>query len=216
MAAKDRAVGKLTSREFTIERRFISFWIGGGKARSPSRLGLTLLVDGQPVQTAAGEDQNQMALKHFDVSAWAGKTARLEILDDATGGWGNVGVGKIVFTDQPADAGPLEELPDFGTMALALLGAAAGSGQRRPDRAVLREIVRRAGPHPRPGAGRIGPGDVRAGVAFSESLAGRALAEGGTLIMPPGFLPRTPSRNMSPANWTGSAAANAVVARHLV
>ncbi len=125
VAAKDRAVGKLTSREFTIQRRFISFWIGGGKARPPSRLGLTLFVDGQPVQTAAGEDQNQMALKHFEVSSWAGKTARIEILDDATGGWGNVGVGKILFTDQPADAGPLEELPDFGTMALALPGPAA-------------------------------------------------------------------------------------------
>jgi non-lysosomal glucosylceramidase len=34
-------------------------------------------------------------------------------------------VGKIVFSDQAADAGPLEGLPDFGTMALALLGEAA-------------------------------------------------------------------------------------------
>jgi len=123
--AKDKGVGKLTSRQFTIERRFITFWIGGGRARSPSRLGLTLWVDGMPLQTAAGEDSNQMAIKHFNVRALAGKTARLEILDDATGGWGNVGVGKIVFTDEIGKAGPLEELTDFGTMALALLGDAA-------------------------------------------------------------------------------------------
>ncbi len=122
---KDRAVGKLTSGEFTIERRFITFWIGGGKAQSPSRLGLTLLVDGKPVQTAAGEDRNEMALKYFDVRALAGQKARLEIVDDATGGWGNVGVGRIVFTDQMPTDGPLEELPDFGTMALALPGEAA-------------------------------------------------------------------------------------------
>ncbi len=125
VAGKDRAVGKLTSRDFTIERRFIAFWIGGGRARPPSRLGMTLLVEGKPMQTASGEDKNQMSLKHFDVSAFDGKAARIEILDDATGGWGNVGVGKIVFTDQPTDAGPLEKLPDFGTMALALLGEAA-------------------------------------------------------------------------------------------
>jgi non-lysosomal glucosylceramidase len=123
--AKDSAVGKLTSREFTIERHFIRFWIGGGRARSPSRLGLTLFVDGKQVQTASGEDNNRMALKQFDVRPFAGKTARLEIIDDATGGWGHTGVGKITFTDEMAKAGPLEVLPDFGTMALALLGADA-------------------------------------------------------------------------------------------
>jgi non-lysosomal glucosylceramidase len=124
VAERDRAVGKLTSRHFTIERRFITFWIGGGKAQSASRLGLSLFVDDKPVHAAAGKDSNQMALEHFDVGALAGKTAWLEIVDDATGGWGNVGVGKIAFTDQAAEAGPLEELPDFGTMALALLGEA--------------------------------------------------------------------------------------------
>src|ERR1035441_3615802 len=66
-----------------------------------------------------------MTLEHFDVRAHAGKMARLEILDDAAGGWGNIGVGKMVAGDQLASAGPLEELPDFGTMALALLGETA-------------------------------------------------------------------------------------------
>ena len=123
--ARDRATGKLTSREFVIERNFITFWIGGGHARENSRLGLTLFVDGKLVVTASGRDNNQMAVDHFDVRAFAGKTARLEILDDAIGGWGHTGVGKIVFSDNLANAGPLEELPGFGTMALALLGDAA-------------------------------------------------------------------------------------------
>jgi len=123
--ARDSAIGKLTSREFTIERRFIAFWIGGGRARSSSHLGLTLVVDGKPVHHAAGEDNNQMTMKQFDVRAFAGKTAHLEIIDDATGGWGHTGVGKITFTDDFASAGPMEELPDYGTMALALLGEAA-------------------------------------------------------------------------------------------
>jgi non-lysosomal glucosylceramidase len=125
IAEKDKAVGKLTSREFTIERRFITFWIGGGRARSGSRLGLTLFVDGKPVKTASGRDNNQMTLDQFEVGAFAGKTARLEILDDATEGWGNTGVGKIVFADQIPNVGPLEELADFGTMSLSLLGESA-------------------------------------------------------------------------------------------
>jgi hypothetical protein len=82
-----------------------------------------------------------MAFEHFDVRAFAGKTARLEILDDATGGWGNIGVGKIVFSDQPPNPGRWRRLPDFGTMALALLGDAP-TGQRRRNRAVHRQIVR--------------------------------------------------------------------------
>ena len=126
-STKDDATGRLISREFVINRNFIAFWIGGGSVRPNSQLGLHLLVDGKSVRTASGHDQNQMAPEHFDVRAYAGKTAHLEIVDDATGGWGNVGVGKIVFTDQLTSE-PLEALPDFGTMCLALLGNADETG----------------------------------------------------------------------------------------
>ena len=125
VSEKDRATGKLTSREFTIERDFITFWIGGGKAKKDSRLGLVLFVEGRSVQAAAGQDKNQMAQEYFDVRAYTGKKAHLEIIDDDAGSWGNVGVGKIVFTDQPDTAIALEELPDFGTISLALLGEPA-------------------------------------------------------------------------------------------
>ncbi len=128
---KDNAKGKLTSREFVIERNFIAVWIGGGKARPNSSFGLTLLVDGQPVRTIGGQDNNAMTLQHFDVRAYAGKKARLEILDDAMGAWGNIGVGKIVFTDQTGKGEALERLPDIGTMGLALLGDAASEAS--PD-----------------------------------------------------------------------------------
>ena len=120
--AKDDAIGKLISREFVIDRNFIAFWIGGGKAKVNSKLGLSLVVAGKPVLTASGKDDNAMSLQYFDVTTHAGKTAHLEIIDDATGSWGNIGVGKIVFTDIRGQTEPLEKLSDFGTMALALLG----------------------------------------------------------------------------------------------
>ena len=130
-AERDGATGKLTSREFVIERDFISFWIGGGKARAIyPRHGLTLLVEGQPVEKASGQNQNKMALQSFDVRAHVGKKARIEILDDATGPWGHIGVGKIIFTDRPTDE-PFETLPDLGTMSLALLGDPADAAS--PD-----------------------------------------------------------------------------------
>jgi len=122
--AKDDATGKLISREFVIERNFIAFWIGGGKAEGEDKLGLSLVVDGKRAMAASGANKNELTLQYFDVAAYAGKTAHLEIVDDKTGTWGNVGVGKITFTDERSKTEPLEKLSDFGTMALALLGDA--------------------------------------------------------------------------------------------
>ena len=126
-AEKDSATGRLVSREFVIERDFIAAWIGGGmmlKDDSHHRLGLTLFVEGRPVERVSGQNSNQMSVQYFDVRAYAEKKAHIEIVDDATDGWGNTGVGKIVFTDRPAE-GSLEGLPDYGTMSLSLLGAPA-------------------------------------------------------------------------------------------
>jgi uncharacterized protein (DUF608 family) len=114
---KDGQTGKLTSRPFTIQRKFLSFWIGGGN--HPGKTCINLLVDGKIVRTATGHNDNRMRFDVFDVHDWEGKTARLEIVDRQTGDWGNIGVGRIVMTDQPA--GKLDQQPDFGTMALALL-----------------------------------------------------------------------------------------------
>ena len=122
--AKDGATGKLISREFVIERNFIAFWIGGGKAKGEDKLGLSLIMDGKRVLAASGQNKNELTLQYFDVTPFAGKTAQLEIFDDKTGAWGNVGVGKITFTDERGKTEPLEKLSDFGTMALALLGDA--------------------------------------------------------------------------------------------
>ncbi len=114
---KDNQTGKLTSRPFTIQRKFLSFWIGGGN--HPGQTCINLLVDGKAVRTATGHNDNRMRPAAFGVHEWEGKTAQLEIVDRQTGPWGNIGVGRIVMTDQPS--GKLNQQPDFGTMALALL-----------------------------------------------------------------------------------------------
>lgn len=115
---KDRQTGKLTSRPFKIERKYIAFWIGGGN--HPGKTCINLLVDGKIVRTATGRNDNRMRPEAFEVHEWEGKTARLEIVDHQTGPWGNIGVGRIAMTDQPGRKP--EEQPDFGTMVLGLLG----------------------------------------------------------------------------------------------
>ncbi len=120
---KDNAIGSLTSRPFTIERRFIRFLLGGGAHESTR---IELLVDGKTVAKASGKNANAMAPAHFNVAAFAGQTAQLRIVDEKAGAWGNVGVDHIVFTDtEPSgDAGELELRHDFGTLALAVVGRA--------------------------------------------------------------------------------------------
>lgn len=121
----DSHQGTLTSEPFTIERNYINFLIGGGAHRG--RTCMNLLVDGQVVLSATGANDNRMQPAGFDVRPWAGKTARLQIVDQESGGWGNIGVDEIVFSDHPArPAPPLAERADYGTMCLAMIGPAEG------------------------------------------------------------------------------------------
>ena len=54
---KDAGTGTLTSQPFTIERRFISFLIGGGSHQGTC---IELLVDGKSVSKATGKNNNTM------------------------------------------------------------------------------------------------------------------------------------------------------------
>lgn len=118
---KDDATGTLTSPEFTLERRYLAARIGGGN--QPGKTGLEVLVDGKVVGFLTGSDANAMKDASLDLKDHQGKKARIRIIDRATGPWGNTGVDQIVFTDRrKGEAGPLDQLPDYGTMALASPG----------------------------------------------------------------------------------------------
>jgi hypothetical protein len=117
---KDSVTGTLTSRPFTIDRQYITFLIGGGAHKA--RTCVNLLVEGKPVFSATGQNDNRMRPVSWDVRRWAGETAVLQIVDQEQGGWGNIGVDDIVFSDSPREPlGPLAVEGDFGTMGLGLL-----------------------------------------------------------------------------------------------
>jgi len=98
----DDATGTLTSPPFKVERKFISFLIGGGK--NPDKSCMNLLIDGKFVRNATGSNDRPggsevLAPDFWDVSEFAGKTAVLQIVDQATGGWGHITVDQVVQTD---------------------------------------------------------------------------------------------------------------------
>jgi sucrose-6-phosphate hydrolase SacC (GH32 family) len=99
----DQSIGTLDSPPFTIARRYINFLIGGGKNGTDTAI--NLLVEGKAVRTATGPNDKpggseRLDWQTWDVSELEGKTARIQIVDRATGGWGHINVDDITQSDR--------------------------------------------------------------------------------------------------------------------
>jgi uncharacterized protein (DUF608 family) len=121
----DETRGRLASPTFIIERRFITFLIGGGNHTGQTCV--NLLVDGHIARTATGQNLEQLRGTTWNVGDLQGRQAQLEIVDQATGGWGHINVDQIVFSDEPANQRLLADQDDFGSMGLALLDGDKGA-----------------------------------------------------------------------------------------
>lgn len=116
----DRHTGTLLSGAFVISRSFVNFRIGGGA--HPGRTCLNLMVDGAVVRTATGRNANSMHRATFDVSEFVGQRAQLQVVDAEAGGWGNIGIDEIVFSDAPCQESEVAELADFGSFCVSCIG----------------------------------------------------------------------------------------------
>jgi fructan beta-fructosidase len=105
----DKSTGKLTSPPFTIQRDFIKFLIGGG-----GHLGKTcmnLVIDGNIVLSASGPNLQPggsefLNWENWDVRKYKGRSAVLQIVDEATGGWGHINVDQISQSNTKAQKKP--------------------------------------------------------------------------------------------------------------
>jgi fructan beta-fructosidase len=97
----DATTGKLTSPEFEITHPFLNFLIGGGSQKETR---MDLLVDGKVMRTASGDDAERLAWKSWDLHEFQNQNAVIQIVDNATGGWGHINVDQITLADAPAHA----------------------------------------------------------------------------------------------------------------
>ncbi len=105
----DGSTGKLTSPEITIERDYITFLIGGGGHQGKTCM--NLWIDGKVALTATGpntEPGGSEALnwENWDVKKYKGKKVVIQIVDDASGGWGHINVDQISQSNTPAKKRP--------------------------------------------------------------------------------------------------------------
>ncbi len=101
----DESTGTLTSPEFTIERKNIVFYIGGGCF--PGETGISLLIDGKEVFTETGLFSTpQVGHEGFERRVWNVESfmnhkAKIVVFDKKAGGnWGHIKVDYIYQTDE--------------------------------------------------------------------------------------------------------------------
>src|SRR5262249_33668302 len=135
----DASTGTLTSPEFTIERPYIVFRIGGGREPGKTCMNLRLIqrnllkADGKTVpgpvrggvaRTATGNESEPLTWQYWYVGSLQGQRAILEIVDESAAGWGHINVDDIQFADTLPEGVrlvKLSEQADFGTMTLSVL-----------------------------------------------------------------------------------------------
>lgn len=120
LGGSDELRGKLISPEFTIERPYVSFLVGGGGS---DQTAIRLVVDDEAVKSASGRRRERVVPHNWNVRDLQGRIAHLEIVDQESGGWGHINVDQIEFRDTPMtdEVADARKLPDFGTMALSVL-----------------------------------------------------------------------------------------------
>ncbi len=139
VAQGDGLTGRLGSPSFAIKYPFIHFLVGGGS--TPGKTCVNLVVNGDVVRTATGKNSNKMAPARFEVAELQGKEAHLEIVDEAKGSWGNIGVDHIVFSQREMVFGANNQpLSNEDVIARLANQRKLDAGQLRNWVAALREL----------------------------------------------------------------------------
>ena len=95
----DGSTGTLTSPPFIITKPYLNFLIGGGN--HPGQECMNLIISNVVVETATGANDETLMPRQWDVSAYLGQTATLQIVDSLTGGWGHINVDQITLSETP-------------------------------------------------------------------------------------------------------------------
>lgn len=111
--AGDGPQGRLLSDPFPITSTYINFLIGGGNHINSAYI--RLLIDGVEIYRTTGENDEELQWKSWNVGAYQGQIAQIEIVDEVSGGWGHINIDHIIQDDAPilANDNTFEKGRDF-------------------------------------------------------------------------------------------------------
>jgi uncharacterized protein (DUF608 family) len=165
----DGPQGTLTSPRFRISRDYINFLIGGGN--HPGETCINLIIDDEIVRTATGRNSEKLIWDTWDVKEFAGRFAKIRIVDAHSGGWGHINVDQITMSDvkMKGPTGPINKLDDYGSMALMHDGRAAAAREALAAIEMLppTDCTIALAPEPYPAAERRGTGMLASPIAIA-------------------------------------------------
>ncbi|MGN6181389.1 MAG: glycoside hydrolase family 32 protein [Mucilaginibacter sp.] len=96
----DAATGTIMSPRFYITKKYLNFLIGGGLFQKDECV--NLIIDGKVVRTKSGTDAEVLSWTGWDVSAFKGKEAQIQLVDNQTGPFGHILFDELVASDELA------------------------------------------------------------------------------------------------------------------
>ncbi|XHR27284.1 MAG: discoidin domain-containing protein [Chthoniobacteraceae bacterium] len=94
--------GVLHLPDFTVQKKYVHFLVAGGTS---SNTQVRLVVNGTTVLAASGQNDLHFRWVSWDVSAWSGQTAHVEVVDQSTVAWGIIACDEIVHSDAASPEG---------------------------------------------------------------------------------------------------------------
>jgi len=105
----DAAQGTLTSPEFTLNKRYLHFLVGGGDHATQTCV--NLLVGGKVIHSETGRRTEKLEWATFDLASLAGQRGQIQIVDRHSGPWGHILADHFVLSDEPLAALKEGDLP---------------------------------------------------------------------------------------------------------
>lgn len=103
--AADRLTGRLVSPAFIVEHDWLHLLIGGGRHPGGTGVHIVDADDDEVLRRLTGHDAIELRRDRFDLRELRGRTVRIVIFDEMTGGWGNIRADELVLSDR-AELGP--------------------------------------------------------------------------------------------------------------